>query len=301
MEARLELDIGGNVMSDEYEPSEKAVKIVEKIKEMTGTSAIFIDRKPDTVLPSLTDSKFGGLPYWDLQKEFPTDSKGRKMMLLAQINFSDLSAFDTILPKEGMLQFFITVDDDVFGMDFDEPTSQKNFRVVFHDTVNPDVTEAQVQALELVRAEETDDYTPIFRQAALSFRVGTDYMDTSLAEFPAVFVQAVKAVTGEEIEEENWYQYFEEGTDDDDYMAEELSGLGHKMLGYPGFIQFDPREDDEELQCYDTLLLQIDSDMGEDGEDYVLWGDCGVANLFINKEALIKRDFSQILYNWDCS
>ncbi len=40
MEARLELDIGGNVMSDEYEPSEKAVKIVEKIKEMTGTSAI---------------------------------------------------------------------------------------------------------------------------------------------------------------------------------------------------------------------------------------------------------------------
>ena len=126
-------------------------------------------------------------------------------------------------------------------------------------------------------------------------------MDTSLAEFPAVFVQAVKAVTGEEIDEENWYQYFEEGTDDDDYMAEELSGLGHKMLGYPGFIQFDPREDDEELQCYDTLLLQIDSDMGEDGEDYVLWGDCGVANLFINKEALIKRDFSQILYNWDCS
>ena len=40
-----------DAMSDEYEPSEKAVKIVEKIKEMTGTSAIFIDRKPDTVLP----------------------------------------------------------------------------------------------------------------------------------------------------------------------------------------------------------------------------------------------------------
>ena len=77
-----------NAMSEEYDPSEKAVKIVEKIKEMTGTSAIFIDRKPDTVLPSLTDSKFGGLPYWDLQKEFPTDSKGRKMMLLAQINFA---------------------------------------------------------------------------------------------------------------------------------------------------------------------------------------------------------------------
>ncbi len=289
-------------MEDDYNPSEKAVKIVEKIKEMTGIPAIFIDRKPNTVQPSLTDSKFGGLPYWDMEKEYPTDSKGEKMMLLAQINFSDLCAFDTELPKEGMLQFFITVDDDVFGMDFDDPVSQKDFRVVFHDTVRQDVTEEQVQALDIVRAEEVDDYgTPIFRQAALSFRAGIDSMSSDIEDFPTVFVQAVKAVTGEEIDQENWYEYFEEDTDDDNYLSEELSGLGHKMLGYPGFIQFDPREDKEDRKYYDTLLLQIDSDMGEDGEDYVLWGDCGVANLFINKEALIKRDFSNILYNWDCS
>ncbi len=289
-------------MEDDYNPSEKAVKIVEKIKEMTGIPAIFIERKPNTVQPSLTDSKFGGLPYWDMEKEYPTDSKGEKMMLLAQINFSDLCAFDTELPKEGMLQFFITVDDDVFGMDFDDPVSQKDFRVVFHDTVRQDVTEEQVQALDIVRAEEVDDYgTPIFRQAALSFRTGIDSMSSDIEDFPTVFVQAVKAVTGEEIDEENWYEYFGEDTDDDNYLSEELSGLGHKMLGYPGFIQFDPREDKEDRKYYDTLLLQIDSDMGEDGEDYVLWGDCGVANLFINKEALIKRDFSNILYNWDCS
>ncbi len=289
-------------MEDDYNPSEKAVKIVEKIKEMTGIPAIFIERKPNTVQPSLTDSKFGGLPYWDMEKEYPTDSKGERMMLLAQINFSDLCAFDTELPKEGMLQFFITVDDDVFGMDFDDPVSQKDFRVVFHDTVRQDVTEEQVQALDIVRAEEVDDYgTPIFRQAALSFRAGIDSMSSDIEDFPTVFVQAVKAVTGEEIDQENWYEYFEEDTDDDNYLSEELSGLGHKMLGYPGFIQFDPREDKEDRKYYDTLLLQIDSDMGEDGEDYVLWGDCGVANLFINKEALIKRDFSNILYNWDCS
>jgi uncharacterized protein YwqG len=289
-------------MEDDYNPSEKAVKIVEKIKEMTGIPAIFIERKPNTVQPSLTDSKFGGLPYWDMEKEYPTDSKGERMMLLAQINFSDLCAFDTELPKEGMLQFFITVDDDVFGMDFDDPVSQKDFRVVFHDTVRQDVTEEQVQALDIVRAEEVDDYgTPIFRQAALSFRTGIDYMSSDIEGFSTVFVQAVKAVTGEEIDQENWYEYFEEDTDDDNYLSEELSGLGHKMLGYPGFIQFDPREDKEDRKYYDTLLLQIDSDMGEDGEDYVLWGDCGVANLFINKEALIKRDFSNILYNWDCS
>ena len=234
-------------MEDDYNPSEKAVKIVEKIKEMTGIPAIFIDRKPNTVQPSLTDSKFGGLPYWDMEKEYPTDSKGEKMMLLAQINFSDLCAFDTELPKEGMLQFFITVDDDVFGMDFDDPVSQKDFRVVFHDTVRQDVTEEQVQTLNIVRAEEADDYsTPIFHQAALSFRTGIDYMSSDIEGFSTVFVQAVKAVTGEEIDQENWYEYFEEDTDDDNYLSEELSGLGHKMLGYPGFIQFDPREDKED-------------------------------------------------------
>ncbi len=174
-------------MEDDYNPSEKAVKIVEKIKEMTGIPAIFIDRKPNTVQPSLTDSKFGGLPYWDMEKEYPTDSKGEKMMLLAQINFSDLCAFDTELPKEGMLQFFITVDDDVFGMDFDDPVSQKDFRVVFHDTVRQDVTEEQVQTLNIVRAEEADDYsTPIFHQAALSFRTGIDYMSSIV--FPIFFI-----------------------------------------------------------------------------------------------------------------
>lgn len=290
------------MVKDDYDASEKAVKIVEKIKEMTGIPAIFIDRKPNTVQPSLTDSKFGGLPYWDMRKDYPTDSKGKKMMMIAQINFSDLCAFDTELPKEGMLQFFITVDDDVFGIDFDNPASQKDFRIIYHDTVNADVTEEQVQTLELMRAEEVDDYgTPIFHQAALSFRAGIDSMSSDIEDFPTVFVQAVKAVTGEEIDKENWYEYFGEDTEDGCYLSEELSGLGHKMLGYPGFTQFDPREDDDDLKYYDTLLLQIDSDMGEDGEDYVLWGDCGVANLFINQDALRKRDFSNILYNWDCS
>ena len=59
-------------------------------------------------------------------------------------------------------------------------------------------------------------------------------MSSDIEDFPTVFVQAVKAVTGEEIDEENWYEYFGEDTDDGCYLSEELSGLGHKMLGYPG-------------------------------------------------------------------
>ncbi|MDE7478696.1 MAG: DUF1963 domain-containing protein [Lachnospiraceae bacterium] len=287
-------------MNERYHPSEKAVKIVEKIKDMTAKSAIFIKRKPDTVIPSLTDSKFGGVPYWDMQKEYPTDSEGKRMMMLAQINFSQLQEVDTDLPNQGMLQVFITTEDDAFGIDFDNPTSQENFRMVYHDEINPNITQEQVRALGIITAEECEDYdTPIFKQAALAFETGTDYMSSDVADFPSVFAQAVKAVTGEDIDPDIWYQYFE--GDDDDYLEDELQGFEHKMLGYPAFIQYDPRESMEAGEYFDTLLLQIDSDMGNDGEDYVLWGDCGIANWFINKEALNKKDFSKVLYNWDCS
>ena len=32
----------------------------------------------------------------------------------------------------------------------------------------------------------------------------------------------------------------------------------------------------------------------------MLWGDVGVCNFFIHPQDLAKRDFSKVLYNWDC-
>jgi len=31
-----------------------------------------------------------------------------------------------------------------------------------------------------------------------------------------------------------------------------------------------------------------------------MWGDAGVANFFINSADLINKDFSRVMYNWDC-
>lgn len=287
-------------MEREFHPSEKAVKIVEKIKEMTAAPVIRMKRKEGEAQPALTDSKLGGVPYWDLKKAYPADSEGKSMMMLVQINFSDLSGLDTDLPKEGMLQLFIRTDDDVMGMDFDEPASQKDFRVIFHDTVDADVTPEQVRALGITTAEENEEYSPVFRTAALSFEAGTDYLNPDVTGFAGVFVQAVKAVTGDVVEADEWYKYFEE--EDCSYMYAQLSGFAHKIFGYPAFTQTDPREymTEEDARYYDTVLLQLDSDMGKDGGDYVLWGDCGIANLFMNREALKARDFSRVVYNWDC-
>jgi uncharacterized protein YwqG len=46
------------------------------------------------------------------------------------------------------------------------------------------------------------------------------------------------------------------------------------------------------------LLLQIDSSEAE--ADEICWGDVGVGNFFIRREDLRNRDFSKVLYTWDC-
>lgn len=68
---------------------EEAREIIEEVKKRTGTYAYSLVIDPETK-PDLSDSKFGGLPWWDMEKEYPTDSEGRKLMLLAQINLEQI-------------------------------------------------------------------------------------------------------------------------------------------------------------------------------------------------------------------
>lgn len=46
-------------------------------------------------------------------------------------------------------------------------------------------------------------------------------------------------------------------------------------------------------------LFQMDSDYGKEN-DFVMWGDAGVANFFISEEDLANKDFRDVLYSWDC-
>ena len=108
---------------------------------------------------------------------------------------------------------------------------------------------------------------------------------------------AMQEKYGKQYEGEPLYQILDDETYDK--LIGECSEGGHWLLGYPYFTQTDPREYEEQYRYYDTMLFQLDSDYGDDG-DYIMWGDSGVANFFINQEDLKKRDFSKILYNWDC-
>lgn len=273
------------------EPSEKAKAIAAEVKRRTAAPCWKLTLQPEGPC-GLLDSKVGGLPYWDPALPYPTDSQGNKMTLLAQLNFAQLGT-EVPLPAQGLLQFFIG-QDDVFGIDFDQPDSQKDFRVVYHPEPDPALTLEQIQALDLPTHVEADCCTPVFQEAVFTAEKTVGYMGPEDGRFDALFREVVRAVTGEDIGEQNAYQYL--GDADCRCLNDQLNNTGHRLLGYPFFTQYDPREPDSP---YDTLLFQLDSDM-IDRKDLVLWGDCGVGNFFINREDLLRRDFSRILYNWDC-
>ena len=63
--------------------------------------------------------------------------------------------------------------------------------------------------------------------------------------------------------------------------------------GDPYFIQEDPRLLDSVHTNKTFLLLQLVSQ-----EDAVIWGDDGIAQVFINPENIVNRDFSDVLFSW---
>ena len=278
--------------------TENAKKIIDQIKADTAVEAYRLTIQREAV-PGLLDSKFGGTAYWNPRLPYPTDPDGVPMQLLAQINFDQFPA-EAPLPSKGMLQFFIARD-DVFGMDFDQPDVQKGFRVVYHPEIDPDVTMEQVAALEQAafppdsEREEDCFYTPVEKEAAIAVQKTTAYMGPYDFRFDQVFRRAAKKALGEDLpEKQSYYDFLQ--SPDRKALWEQLDNAGHWLLGYPYFTQGDPRWPDS---TYDTLLFQMDSDM-EGKLDYVLWGDCGVGNFFISREALRRLDFSRTGYNWDC-
>lgn len=270
--------------------------LVEAMKEQTGQECLTLSLCKEQK-PGLLDSKFGGLPYWDLKKPYPTDDGGRPLMLLAQIHFDQAEEcqIPKPLPVKGMLQFFIRPD-EVYGADFHAPTRQDGFRVVYHQEVDTAVTQEQIRALGIPVSTEgkAREYSPVLGTYALQFGRGR----SGPWDGDKRFEESLRKLAREQglalAPETSLYRSFEK--DEYQYLCDALNPKGHHMLGHPCFTQNDPRGEESP---YDTLLLQIDTEM--DGlSDYILWGDCGVGSFFIGREALQVRRFDDVLYSWDC-
>ena len=230
--------------------------------------------------PSIFESKIGGMGYIPHDKDFPTDSNGNQLRLLAQIE-CDKIQIDGFM-KTGLLQFW-ALNDNVVGLDWVNPTNQDCFRVIYYPEIDKTVTKEEMEEKFIKNKYDDSEYNnfPVLRECGMSF----------------------------EKSENRYIDYDEIEDDDEESWAEENwdEGSGHKVGGYPYFMQSDPRvqfpqcdlRDEKMLEYYDFLLFQLDTErIGK--EDLVMWGDCGVGNFFINSEKLKNCDFSDVLYNWDC-
>lgn len=283
--------------SDEIEITEEKIEDIRRqIEKKTIQTAyclsVNMERKPE-----LTDTKFGGVPYWPSDKLYPLDGEGGPLMLLAQINMKDFAG-DERLPDKGLLQFYIAAD-DVYGMDFDEQDSQKNFRVVYHEDMDDTVTLEGILALGIRVSSNIGDreeiYFPVEGEYAVDVKKTKVSMGVSDYRYEALMHQTAKELGIRPAENQASWKFMPEEI----YNQEAARNEGHWVMGYPYFTQTDPRGY-QELKNYDTLLFQMDSEFGGDSGIEIMWGDAGVANFFINHEDLKQKNFSKILYNWDC-
>ena len=283
-------------------PSERVDELAQLIKQTSQTS-LYKLRICEERTPTLTSTKLGGLPYWPRDLTYPTQKRGLKLMLLAQLNLDDFAGCDR-LPQGGLLQFFVDSDDDCSGMDFDDGTNQDGFRVIWHKTIDQSVTADDVRALEIPTSFDSwDDClgNPLRGEYALEVSKDTGWINPASDGFDEAFLNCCKQLLGDQYVagRDDWYDCLARPDSDRIFDLFNLEGPQHQVFGYPFFTQTDPRSYQENLRDLDTLLLQIDSDGTKEG-DRGLWGDVGIGNFFINGEALKRGDFSRVLFNWDC-
>ncbi len=256
--------------------------------ELPPTLEVYRDQLEATLKPYLEiqaeasqdlapwQSKFGGVPYLPKNFDYPRTAKGQYFYLLAQINFQEVPALKGF-PKQGILQFYLA-DDDLYGTDFKNLTEQKGFRVLYFENLdlNPDHLMDDFAFLP-----EPEDF-PLTQCHALKFSKQYEPITPHDYRCQLFLGEALDNLISD---------YIDEQWEEEDNL---FNSCGHKLGGYPCFAQGDPREgiglDEEPYE----LLLQIDS------EDEIMWGDCGVGNFFIKPSALKQKNFSDILYTWDC-
>lgn len=223
------------------------------------------------------ESKVGGQPYLPKQSAWPKGADGRPLFFLAQLNFAEMPALAPF-PDAGIVQFYIN-DDDLYGMDFDNGENKDHFQVLFHATVEQNPALLQNSLPEQDCDEEMLPHHP----------------DES---YPLTFTLAEEVAP---ITDYRFYQHFgadffrQFGEQEWDVMGafeKSLRAQGHKVGGYAYFTQDDPRRPEDPM----LLLLQLDSDETMD----LMWGDMGVGHFFIREKDLLARDFSRVLYDWDC-
>ena len=243
---------------------------------------------------AVTDSKVGGVPYIPKGGALPRSADGKPLFMLAQINCEQLPE-NSLYPKKGLLQFWIAdTEDPLYGLDYDDPCSNDFKRVLYFSTIG--------EALSI--GDFISDYTfddnhlPFNskKQFALHFKKDTESISLEERAATQLFFEKWNEAFSTQITTID--EFFEEVPND---ICEEINAsllkepTGHKIGGYPYFIEYDPREENDP---HTLLLLQIDID--NVGGEEICWGnEGGVANFFVSPEDMANCKFDDVLFHWE--
>ncbi len=266
----------GNNQQENNNKEEPAKRIYQKLKEASEIEYIRFELEKKE--PHIFDSKIGGAYYVPSNLAFPVNQKtGAPLYLLAQINFEQIPHLKDF-PEKGMLQIFISGDDDSYGLDFDNEYSQSGWCIRYLEEVPKIVDQSCIYKPKWI----DEMMFPLEKDTTYFLK---PYLDRQVITMGDVhFDKVVDTCLDEKLKE---------AMQDDDVM-DELNDL-YKLIpcqigGYPYFTQDDPRQEKSD----EVLLFQLDSSKD------IMWGDSGVGNFFISKEDLKNKDFSHVRYNWDC-
>lgn len=268
-------------------------KVIEKIRDNNTHEYINITLEANDNL-NVADSKFGGIPYIAKDSDVPKDSNDTQLALLAQINCTELPE-NVLYPKEGLIQFWISRNDN-FGLN-----NKEDYRVIYIKKIENDITNDDVlNKYNLLNENNDEEYSPFNKENtsfALKFEKGISTITSNDFQFENLVLQTVRELFPNE-NVKDLYDDLEREVFNTLFKA--FTGVNHAIGAYPTFTQWDPRNPDEP-NAYGITLLQVDSQWESNPNSFqIMWGDCGVANFFINKEKLENLEFEDVLFNWDC-
>ena len=266
-------------------------------------------RPCETLTDTLTpwQSKLGGLPYLPHEADYPHDSQGRPLYLLAQINCAEVPPLPDF-PHRGMLQFFISPYATLvhlWGLDYHHPDRQDYFRVLYYPEVHTDPAAVQQDFAFLpplptppAAMTWTQKLLGLFKKPALHLPFQYPCaMHFTAGEQLVPLDDAALHLSGAgvpDVDAGNWFDVL-----DDDFTEAYFDAIpheGHRLGGYAHHVQEDLRIVENSPYRDYVLLLQLDSDEANG----MMWGDLGVCHFYIHPDDLRRRDFSRVLYNWEC-
>lgn len=234
--------------------------------------------RPDSrITATEAAAQIGGSVWLAEGESWPVDAEGRRLEFVAQLDFRRLPRLAGF-SDAGVLRFFVGRD-ELFGANWDVP-EKNGCRILWHP--GP-ISAGRLESPLPLQPDEVSPFQSETSRAegvALAATETYDLPDADSCHVDARLTELEGRYGASELQD----RIFELSLEREN---------GHCVGGYPMFTQPDFRRPGY-YDDYDVLLLGLTSD------EAIMWGDVGEAMFLMRQADLDRRDFSRVVFYWDC-